>query len=580
MLHFLVLAAKSSAGPLPPELVEVARDQRSRLKPVPGGHTHWTSSTGSVHVAGWHDGEGPEPWRHTADGLVAHAGEALDLRGGPRTGRTLVEAISAEGLTALLPSLEGVYALVRASPDGAAEVVTDAWGIHTLYEGETPTARVFANDAHLVARCLAATSGREPVPDTGALAMVVAFGSICGDRTSYQGVQALPFGTGVRIEAGTAQVRTIPSRPVPWSADPVSHLTDEMVDATLDRMGRLMAAVIERHPEEPLAELTAGKDSRLVLAVARHAGLLDQITFFTRGGDTPDFLGAWALARRLDLSFVRARWPVPPAGWEGPYREHVARVAGQVGAWESSEARDLRGATFSGLLGEILRASVAPLVRSNDRRVVLDRFERIVRQRAGPLRPEVLDQTVEELKTMFAAPLDEGYEAAVLADIFYIRHHQRRLFGAQVDRHVGYFYPLYVQGVSETAFALGPQARLDDRLRRALMERAAPDLGDLEFAKVDRTRHPPTITETPPELRPVDLTRSGVMPRQKSGKDITRAEALRQITRACADSPAFEIIDRTELEGLVDGYESRSRLEHIKAHKAIAPILWLDQLGS
>lgn len=580
MLHFLVLATKRGCGPLPEAVVRLARDQGASPRPAAHRHVHWTSAGGSVQFAGWHDGEPPAPWRVTPTGLVAHAGEALDLSGAPGDGRaSLLDRLSQEGASALPPSLEGIYALLGLTSDGAVDIVADPFGLHAIYTGETPTMSVYANDAHLVARCLAAATEVDPAPNTDALAMVVAFGCICGEETPYRGVETVPFGHGIRIDPGTGRTHTPKRHHDPWSVERVGTLTDDMVEAIVDRMAGLMRAAIGRHPERPLAELTAGKDSRLVLAMAQHGGLLDEITFFTRGGDTADFLGAWGVAQHMDLTFRRTRWYLPPDGWAGPYRDHVARVVGQVGAWESSESRDHAGATFSGLLGETLRASSRRLTGIKRPKKVVGHFERIVRQRAGPLRDDALDATVAKLVSLFVEPLDEGCDASDLADIFYVRHHQRRLFGSQMDRHIRYFYPLYATGSAAAAFALGPQARLDETLRRALMHRTAPDLDDLGFAKVDPRKRPPIIAETRPALRPVDLTRSGVPPLRVSGKDTTRAEALRQLTSACSDSPAFELIDRAKLAHLVDDYESLSRLDQIKAHKAITPIIWLDQQG-
>ena len=541
-------------------------------------HVWWSSNRGAVQFGGWTD-ESCVPWQVMPDQLVAVWGEPVAIERPVENGAAFLKwlAESSRSLASMATDVDGLYALLRFDRSGEGGIVTDPFGVHAIYSGETRSATIFSNKANLVAAAMEAELGHPVGPDPEALAMVVVLGHMVGDETGYRGVSTLPFGCNVSIDR-KCRVSIEKTQADPWDVDvrPSGPSVSEL-DAVEDRMVRLIRSVLTLNPDNPIAELTAGRDSRLVLALLSRAGLLDEITFFTRGGEnTPDFEGASTIADRLNLNHVRTWWPIPLAGYTALYEEHVERVSGQLGCWESSESRELPNATFSGLLGETLRATNPHFSGQRDLDVLRDRFIQVARNRAGPLKQPELEHALERLAAVLREPLDEGYPPEILSDIFFFKHQMRRRLGAQMDRHFRHFYPLYVDGAARTTFQWGPTSRSEDLRRRALMDRADLDLGDLGFSQPNRKTPLAKVGKHSGKYPSVRLSEGEPGSRGLIKLEAPRREnAITEILEAAENPRGFEIIDRDQFTTMLANYDALPTIDRIKLHCALTPIIFM-----
>ncbi len=578
MLHFVVAVPKSRWRRKSPKVDALLQSSVCDTLPGAAGHTYWSSQRSRVSFAGWTD-ESSLPWKVDAERLVAVAGQPvfIDGRSMDRAQRLEWLARPSTELAHDLANAHGPFAVVRIDAGGSGEIILDPFSIHNVYRGETARTTYFSNKTTLIAAAIEVETGLRPDADPAALAIVTTIGHMVGEMTGYSGIECLPFGHGVTIGGRRASVTK--TRSDPWEVDiRPEGPTGETLDELEARVVAFIHETIDRFDEHPMAELTAGRDSRLVLAMLAQARVLDRVTFFTRGGEsTPDFEGAVEMANRLDLDFTRTWWPVPLDGFVDYYERHVARVAGQLGAWESSERRGMAGPTFSGLFGETLRAAFPRLSGLGDVDRIRSNYERTARGRAGPLRGHVLEQAIETLVLHLLAPLDEGYPPEVLGDIFYVKHRMRRWLGAQNERHIDHFYPLYVDGLAREAFRWGPAARVEDRLRIALMERADLGLDDLGFGKPDKSAK---VTKTKQSGRhPAAKLGDGAgltMAKSRAASDMsTREDAIASIFSQAQASPGFDIVDSDAFAEMLTNYDELTTMERIRLHWALTPIVWM-----
>ena len=225
-----------------------------------------------------------------------------------------------------------------------------------------------------------------------------------------------------------------------------------------------------------------------MLAMLRRAGMADDVEFFTYGAEGPDVEGAMAVADKLGLHFNRYRWPAAPEGFLTRFTDHVERVGGEVGCWESSECHSHPGLTFSGLLGETLRSGFPKMAKCRTEEELERLFRRLVAPRVRFLQPEIAEIAIEEFLALVLSPLEDGHDVADLADIYFLTTRQRRWIGPSRERYQRHVFPLYTGLGVRTAFGIGASGRVEEQIRRALMSRAELlDLG-VAFGKRDRTK--------------------------------------------------------------------------------------------
>jgi hypothetical protein len=195
----------------------------------------------------------------------------------------------------VLERLEGMYAVVW--HDAASDTLTaatDLLGRLHLFEAEHGDGVLLATSA----TACAAVAGSDP--DPVAVSEFLASGNFYEDRTAFARVRRLPGGRVFRYRAGR-RVETSQQRLLPCAgADgPDARETIDRLLAAFDAgLGAFLPAY-----DHPLADLTGGMDSRLVVGLMQRAGASFDVT--VSGAAThPDVRTAGKLAGRLGLRLV------------------------------------------------------------------------------------------------------------------------------------------------------------------------------------------------------------------------------------------------------------------------------------
>ena len=138
------------------------------------------------------------------------------------------------------------------------------------------------------------------------------------DSTGFDGVRLFPQYTTARIDAGTVTFEhDVPA----YVCDPDEPLCDpeEVAEELEADVVSALRYAIARSSERPHLELTGGKDSRLVLAVALRAGLADSFTCVTYGPEhLPDMQVARSIAEALRAASTRTSRPATSPVAVGP----------------------------------------------------------------------------------------------------------------------------------------------------------------------------------------------------------------------------------------------------------------------
>jgi hypothetical protein len=550
----------------------------AELPSAPERHVRWTDSTGTAHFAGWETG--PEHHSMVGGGLVAFAGMPR-----PRRARWPADRPVAQVLGELLrrgrwiPATElcDAYGLVWLDGTGSGLLTMDPLGLHPLCLATAGDVTVAGNRADLVAEVAARQAG-EPVRRNSQLSGWLALLSHpIGDDTGFEGVRLFPQFTTARIHAGTLALGSdVPA----FACDPDEPLADpaEVAEELAVDVVAALEHAIARSPDRPCLELTGGKDSRLVLAVALHAGIADSFTCVTYGPDAlPDMQVARSVAAACDLAHedVSARHLTPALSFPlaERYRRHVQRTCGASHLGDANEPALASTLNVSGMLGEIYRAAIprdatAPPTSWADAAVQF-RAERL-EDGARLVRPERAPSLIEQGVCWYLAPRDavRGPEALRLAH--FLRSRLPRWQGPIAELHEHRVLPLYSPTAIRAAFRLGHEARAHDRVHRHLVERAGRTLAELPLAN-ERWRGE-RVPETPPVEGPVNVKR---LPRPEQHE---RPLVLLELLEAEADNPLFELVDPTRLRTAVEGLEQSRRAVQTRVMGAMASLIWLGRL--
>ena len=289
MHHFIVVATRAPTE-VDRRVWDFLTDQGPQdLSFPPQGHLHWSSANHRVQLASWSANELARPATGTADGgVVALAGLPVVTQPPDAAALLRVEVVArhARMLRDLTERLDGPYALLAIDPNGSGTIINDPFGLHPLYYGSSDSLSVVSNRAALVAEVLARGGGAPPQPDEEALAWLLLNGQMFGDKTPLRGVRRLPFGSGAALTRD-GEVTIAPWRESPWSAGEASSV---LVADSIDALERRMMATIRSAlaaSEAVASELTAGRDSRLVLELAVRAGVANELVFRTYGLQLP-----------------------------------------------------------------------------------------------------------------------------------------------------------------------------------------------------------------------------------------------------------------------------------------------------
>lgn len=348
-----------------------------------------------------------------------------------------------------------------------------------------------------------------------------------------------------------------------------------------------------------LADLTGGKDSRLVLSVMLDEGLADRFEFRTWGApDLADVVVAKQIAEAfglrhmvnaIDPSAFGCRVGLDAALREAGYgtlsdREIAMRVT--VGSWsgmrnvfEPRAACAPGGASvrLSGLCGEVLRTNFPGASRLRSIRDAV-RFPRrdLNFGVAGILRPEAEEHYDQEVRRALLSDFTERDVPQDAVDAFYVRNRLRRWFGTgqEVDAHNRVF-PLYSNVGVRAAFAIGAEDRHAERLHLEIIRQGCEPLSRLPF---DTGRWNERVVPGGADNRRRDDAAASprtVLLDSRRRHEPTDVEIMRRHLLGDRSNPVFEVVDRDAVEVALDRFAELGEPAKRQLYGALTAAMWL-----
>ncbi len=510
----------------------------------------------------------PRRYRSSAAGrLVLYAGCPLDAENGWRTSDA---AVLSRHWSALPARLEGNFAIVRHTP-GQLELFVDPLGLHQTFWTRAAGAVLVSNSAAL----LGALSPDRGLDHEGASSLLLV-GFPWFDTTLRRGIAAVPGGAHWTW-TGDAE----PARRCAFGLEAAGSVS--AAGAGLGTLGtqlcHLARSASSYGPLE--ASITAGRDSRLVLAVLEAAGL--DVSYAT-GGDprSADVRIGQRIARDLGL---RHRVEEKRAGavaerWQEAVARTVREGDGMVDLWHAHRSTQpcLPGENLPvvlwGVGGELARSPYFRPAFFLSRRSRADVHQTLAQafglDRGRGLFADEVHQTVRRgLDRFYDRCRAAGLPGEDVPDAFYVWQVLRRWAGGHGRLGAG------VRDVSSlltsrpfirAAFRLPALHRHTEPLHRGLIRLLAPRLLDYPFEKEPWRAASPLLNllqQTvarhllPPRLR--TFLRRVVRGIEPAPKAIDPAAVLRDqlawLRELCLGQP------RSEVWGLVH----RARFEALSA---------------
>jgi hypothetical protein len=364
-----------------------------------------------------------------------------------------------------------------------------------VYWTRTNDAWLVSNRALLLARLC--TPDGLPRYELPALVPLVTDGYLRHDRTPYADVDLLGPDGSLSVSGDAIRV-TVP--------DPAGLRCGSVVpsETDLEDLGqRLCKAVVASASGDVVCDVTGGRDSRLIAATLKAAGVAFRAR--TRGAPhDPDVVVGAQVARALGVPHERVTAPTV-AGPDGDLlevdvaartRATLYATDGMLFAWENVGGMVHSpgdGTRYGGSGGETLRGGFAKLV-SRDLRPTWDAAADYLHSRLhrfGRLfRPGATDEYASGLQAWVDTERAAGVPAGVSLERYYVWYRTGRwkaafLAAGNLDapRH-----PLLDDPITRFGLRLAPAAKADDRLAQELTVRLAPSLRDVPYANRLRGR--------------------------------------------------------------------------------------------
>lgn len=443
-------------------LVRGAREEVERrrarlvdfLAPLaPTWSTRWQ---GDVALIAWDTAAAAAPARHWTWGERLPA--ALD---GPER---LLEASDEQ-----LRALDGSHACFAMAGE-RARVVSGGGGPGGLFAAADTLVAAWATSA--TAAALLGT-GRLAL-DVGALAPLLAYGALFGERTHVAGVTAVEPGVRIDLTPGAPARRTAYwPRSERWAPLPEAGADAAAREALLTTVG----VRLEREPAPWLA-LTAGRDSPVLAAACSRLGLA--IPTFTFGDpEWPDVAGARAIAAQMGLEHRHHPLGSLPESDVPAESDRDARwfdgLAG-VGETGPPSLPEEMSAMVTGAGAEVGRAYFYQSVARSRPRPGTEHLVAALnpRGRLPGAPPAAGDAAVGALRAWLAEPgLPTGWRAL---DALYVEHRVGRWGTARVPRtHPGaVLAPFSAPALARALSALGLDDRLAVGFHRRFVAEVAP----------------------------------------------------------------------------------------------------------
>lgn len=391
-----------------------------------------------------------------------------------------------------------------AQDQGRLRLHADGLGIGRLYELRFHGGWVWSNRPAAACRF----AGIPAEADRDGWRLFAASGWFLGDRTPFSRVFTVPGGTTIEYDAGLGRLNGRIDALAAWSADrPSDPSLHHRVNDVADALVGLFKSLGRMSPLPIVADLSGGRDSRLVVAAALASGLT--VTLNTNGALPGEADIAERLVGALPLQAAqRVTHRINRPTVTGPGRNFgldvKAPILPNALAWHRSQ-EGLRPSTYlpsaapsrlappdhilvNGVAGEIAHGYYYPvdfaevsLVESTER---LDAF-------AGPLAERILlDSGISAIARAAAtARIRQTLEQAFLSglrdakvlDYFYAAERLRR-WGTTAER-TGTITPLLVPQFLRAAFDLTPEERKESALHRATTALLMPEWKDEPYYK-------------------------------------------------------------------------------------------------
>jgi hypothetical protein len=493
MHSFVVVAAKPERRIPQDALNFLNQADTADLSFAPDDHMFWSDEARRVAFSGWQRltdvGQVGSYWHRSERGLTAFAGRMWPKGGMWKSDSSWAEQLESFWRTHPVADsgqpLDGVYTGVSIAGTGAGRMVTDPLSIAMIYRAETDDFVAYSTSPRLSAR-VAAGPAQEPERDPLGVAWLPFLGWLVGDRTGYASTRVLPMGAYVEIgPAFGSRVRF--SNATPWSADLPSDEA-ELIDLVHADLSASVRSVAQIPAPRRGADITGGRDSRLVLALMLQEGVADKFAFRTSGYEhSPDAVVGGQIATRFRLEHEA---PVPHGLSEDDFRRrmgiHVFQTAGMFSLWEFKGALTISSTLrATGCVGEALRTHFHEYPAMATREELRRQFRgRSSLNGFSIVRPDVRSELIDVLDQELVECIDAGgSDPQDLADSFYWRNRNRRWFGTYEELgEAGRVHPLYSLVGLQAAFALGGQKRRLELLHFAIMRKACPVLAKMPLA--------------------------------------------------------------------------------------------------
>ena len=472
--------------------------------------------------------------------------------------------------------LEGVFSALRIDlAAGDVEPRLDVFGMAKLFCAERSGGVVISNSVDAV-RVLIGATEIDPV----GVASMLGFGWTAGGRTLLR---------DVRLVEGPVTPRSVVPR------ETTSSLTAADVAESLTGLARGTAAV------EPLTcGLTAGRDTRVVLAIALAAGL--DVDYYTSGHETDvDVIIARDLAETFALRHELVT-PQVPQDWTAATNAFSAQTDGLASFWIVADWVEHQGLDGSvglklwGPGGEIGRAgnigltipfgATTPGLRSSvevQRRIL----HRKVAGFGGLFTSEAVGTTRDYLDRFIADRLEEGWRPREVSEAYYGFERVRYWASAGVRRAsvaTDLWSPFVSRPFITYCLSLTPQERTVEAPHWRILGALDPRLRDHRFEYPWRPQRPRLSSA----MVGRDVVRKGMRSvLRRGGGDaggpppfgLEWVEAglpqLRELAAAVPAADVWNYIDRARLTQLLDGTREARAASAEGLCRALTVLWWL-----
>ncbi len=540
MLHFAVVRSR---GAIDPAAEMLLRDPRSRS--LVSARHHVYHRFGDTAVAFWSDRG--RPWLDQACGVVGSVGMPVNIE---RPRDSLLADLVEVGPGGCR-TLDGSFTVVRITENGDGWIRSDRFGLSPVYRGRASDHEILSNRPSIIAALSEALTGRLPARDLDTATHVAVLGTAFGDESGFVGVRRIADRFDVDIPVLGPPVETC-TWPHVWETDDaeIKGSPKEIVSAVTDRLVRVVDRLVEDSGGSAEAELTAGEDSRLVLALVRLAGRQDSVQFHTFG---PPGSQDARVAQHLSQSHG-FRWEMRRARTgevsDSGLLDRICRLSGEFGAGSIVPPEE-GTVLFSGMMGEALGAKYRGCKPRSVERAQARLGETLARSQPF-VKPDIVEDVLNQVGVDLRASAAAGCGSLELLDAFYLRQRERRWIGGRPDRWDGNAFPLYSPDAIVANLQLPVGERHDGRIHRAIVEAAGLP-----------------VTNAPHELPPAPK-----LPPLSSWPSKVWGDVVGDLARRTVDGPLAPIIETEELLRAVDGYRSLSGVERQKCTDAVTAMAW------